>query len=83
MTTYYQLHNDEMGWITDCPTFENKREAEYAAADKCRFHSVVEITEDELIPCKPLTLYAKCLKCPRCAAPWDARVELKRQLGLD
>lgn len=78
---YYQLRNEELGYVSDCPTFESMAEARSAAVSKCRYHSVIEVDESEVRPCKPINLHSTCLKCARCAAPMAAREELKRQLG--
>lgn len=60
---YYALRNDELGYITQCPLFKSKEEAEYEAMGKCRAHSVVEVSE--LKPCKPVAPCKRCLQCPR------------------
>ena len=60
---YYVLRNDEMGWVTTCPVFTDKRKADGAAACKCRKHTVVEAKG--IPPCHPVKAHRGCLECPR------------------
>lgn len=68
----YVLYNEELGYINDCPTFESKEEAESAAINKCRYHSVMKIPEISS-PCNPVSMHQRCLKCARCSATVEKR----------
>ncbi len=63
----YVLYNEEIGYIDDCPTFANEEQAELAAGNKCRFHSVRVKDLADLKPCHPAKKYSKCEGCPRFA----------------
>lgn len=64
----YILHNDEQGWLTECPVFVDKEKAELEAADKCRHYSVIELDYiADCEPCHPLEKYSKCEVCCRFA----------------
>lgn len=68
---YFALYNEELYYITECPTYESREEAESAAAGKCRRHKVVEI--DSIKPCNPCAIYDCCLHCARCSATVEKR----------
>ena len=62
----YVLHNDEIGYTDWCPVFTSKEEAEREAADKCRFHTVIEVTDMEAYKeCHPVRVLPGCERCPR------------------
>lgn len=60
---YYVLRNEEWGCICDCPTFDNRQDAENEADGKCRRHSVVETNRAD--PCRPMKPIDQCRRCPR------------------
>lgn len=60
---YYVLRNEEWGCILDCPTFDNRDDAENEAAGKCRKHTVVETNRAD--PCRPMKPIDQCKRCPR------------------
>ena len=60
---YYVIQNDELGYILDCPTFTDRKEAESECAGKCRRHSVVETDRADV--CRPMKPIEQCKKCPR------------------
>lgn len=70
---FYVLRNEELGYIANCPTFEFREDAEEAAADKCRRHSVIEV--EDIKPCVPTNLHSGCLRCGRCAATIERRMK--------
>lgn len=61
----YILQNDEQEWMTECPVFVTKEEAEEEAADKCRHYSIVEL--DYIADCEPCRPIKKNSRCDRCA----------------
>jgi hypothetical protein len=67
---YYVLRNDELGYVLDCPTFTDRKEAEHEAAGKCRCHSVVETNKADI--CRPMKPIDECRRCPRWAK-YDVR----------
>lgn len=63
----YILHNDEMGWLVECPVFTNKEEAEKEMYGKCR-HSIIELDDiADCEPCHPVEKYPMCASCCRFA----------------
>lgn len=50
----YIVHNDELGYDIDCPTYKTYQEADNATYGKCRAHSVVEVDLANYEPCRPV-----------------------------
>ena len=69
----YQLYNEEMGWVLDCPTYKTYDEALHEAVQKCRLHNPIPVLVSELKPCIPLERYCNdtCKGCPR----WSGRTQ--------
>ena len=63
----YQLYNEEMGWVLDCPTYKTYDEALHAAVGKCKLHNPISVMVSELKPCTPIEQYCNdiCKGCPR------------------
>lgn len=60
---YYVIQNDELGYLLDCPTFMDRKEAENECAGKCRRHSVIETNKADI--CRPMKPIEQCKKCAR------------------
>lgn len=62
----YALYNSEHNYLIDCPVYSSRRQAESAAAGKCRHHYAVTLHPEEVKPCTPTESgHKQCKACLR------------------